>query len=91
MERLPKPEHWQSKAAIGLGIAAIAAYEYFCNDDEFITDQVDRWRDSSKFGKLAVHAVVWTTAGHLTGVIPERWDWLHQTTRLKRQVAAPGR
>lgn len=78
-------EHWQSKAAIGGIIAGISAYEISCKKDEYISDEVRRIR-SHTFGNIAVQALVWSTAAHLSGLMPPQLDWLHQITNLKRGV-----
>ena len=75
-------EHWQSKAAIAGIIGGVALYEAFCPKGELISEQVDRAMES-KLGRIATHALVWSVAGHLTGVIPEKYDWLHRMASLK--------
>ena len=71
-----------SKVAIASIIGGVAIYEALCPDGELISEQVDRIM-SSKMGKIAVHTLVWTVAGHLTGVIPEKYDWLHRLASMK--------
>lgn len=78
-------EHWPSKAAIAGIVAGVSAYEIMCPPDEYISDEVARIR-SHRFGNVAVHALCWSVAAHLTGVMPEQYDWLHQITRLKRRA-----
>lgn len=63
--------------------ASILAYEVLAPKDELLSDQTDRWRQT-RLGRLAVHGLVWTIAGHLTRTIPEDLDWLHQLGKLKR-------
>ena len=65
--------------ALGVGIGV---YEALAPKDELLSDQTARWRQK-RLGRLAVHGLAWTVAGHLTGVIPEELDWLHQLGRLK--------
>lgn len=79
---MERPKHLESKLAIGAIIGGVAAYEALCPQGELISEQVDRIM-SSKLGRVATHALVWSVAGHLTGVIPERYDWLHQLASLK--------
>lgn len=72
----------QSEKAWAVLGAGILAYEVLCSDDEFLTDQTDRWRESVA-GKIAVHALAWTVAGHLTRTIPPEYDWIHRLASLK--------
>lgn len=78
-------EHFPSRAAIGGIIAGVSVYEALCPPGEFISDEVDRLRDT-KIGRFVVPLVIGATAGHLLGVIPPKWDIIHQMTRLKREA-----
>lgn len=78
MRRLRQSE----KAWAGL-VAGVLAYEVLCSDGEFLTDQTDRWRKTVA-GKIAVHALAWTVAGHLTRTIPPQYDWIHRLSDLKK-------
>ena len=73
--RRPRP----SEVAWGVLAGSVVAYEALCPEDELLTNQADRWRESVA-GKLAVHALAWTVAGHLTRTIPPQYDWLHRVS-----------
>ena len=78
MERRPE-RHVYSKAAIAALLGGVALYDFLCPPGETISEGVDRIMEKP-LGKLAVHALVWTTALHLTNLMPEKYDWLHQVT-----------
>lgn len=80
VERL-RPKRTAEKAII-LGLGAVAAYEVLCPKGETISEGVDRIMES-KVGKVAVHALIWTTALHLTNLMPEKYDWLHRLASFK--------
>lgn len=82
MEKRPE-RHGYSKAAIAAVLGGVALLDVMAPKGETISEGVDRLMENP-LGKLAVHAVVWTTALHLLNLMPEKYDWLHQLTKLKR-------
>ena len=76
-------EHWQSKAAIAGIIGGVALYDYLCPAGETISEGCDRIMET-KLGKAALYGAVATTALHLTNLMPEKYDWLHQLTKFKK-------
>lgn len=78
-----KNNHWPSKLAIaGIG-AGVIAYDMLCPEGETISEGCDRIMES-RIGKVALHALAWSIAAHVTNTVPERWDWVHHATKLKR-------
>lgn len=75
-------EHLPSKIGIAALLGGVALYDAFCPKGETISEGVERTMERP-LGRLAVHALVWTTAGHLTRVIPDKYDWLHRLASLK--------
>jgi hypothetical protein len=82
-ERLNFRDHWKSYAAVGATVLSVLAIEAAAEKDQMITHGVDRLR-ATKVGSVAVPFVVISTAAHLLGAVPEKYDWIHQMTKLKR-------
>lgn len=73
------PEVRYAYKAIAALIGGIAVLEMLAPRGETISEGVDSIMES-KVGKFAVHALVWSTALHLTNIMPEKYDWLHRIT-----------
>lgn len=81
-ERLNFRDNWPSYAAVGATVLSVLAIEAVAKKGEMISDGVDHLRDT-KIGKYVVPFVVLSTAGHLLGMIPEKYDWIHRLSDLK--------
>lgn len=79
---MEKRDHLYSKAAIMAVIGGVALLDWAAPRGETISEGVDRIMEN-KVGKVAVHLLVWTTALHLTNLMPEKYDWLHYLTKSK--------
>lgn len=74
-------KHWRPRLAwLAIG-AFVTLYDATCPKGETLSEEAERAMEHP-LGKLAVHALVWTTAGHLTRVIPEKYDWIHKLVEM---------
>lgn len=80
---MERSEHFHSKAAIAAIVGGVALYDYLCPPGETISEQCDRIMET-RLGKAALYGIVATTALHLVNAIPEKYDWLHQVTKMKK-------
>ncbi|USC17052.1 hypothetical protein [Rhodococcus sp. 11-3] len=57
----------------------VIAYEIMADEDQLLSNAVDRWLKSHP---LATHVAVVVTAAHLLNLIPERLDPFHHISLL---------
>ena len=77
IERI-RPSTW----ALGIGGAALLAYEAFCPEGELISERCDEWVEHP-LKRLALEAGLAAVALHLCNRVPERWDAIHHIAKLK--------
>ena len=77
MER-PKPS---TLAWTGLAVG-VAAYDFLCPPGETLSEGVDRALET-RVGRVLALGGIAIVASHLANMLPERYDPLHQLTKLK--------
>lgn len=67
-------------------VGGVVAYDTLCRPGETLSERMDTYLEH-KTGRYITYAAVGMTALHLTNILPDRFDLIHQLTKLKKAKA----